>query len=153
MWHFVNMSNSHLDVIVCHCRLLFPTQMQAIDHLCHFQLNCFFFSIFNIWQSLSIRSDLLPICRWQTSWHCPCYIEYLYCIHVHDVSLVFVHSCVDMWSTKTGNQIVYLYFTNVPCIYKALTLNSHWFAYTKVYYYWLSLLKRFIYPFMKIKAM
>ena len=58
-----------------------------------------------------------------TPWHCTCYIGYTY--YIHDMSLVLVDSCADIWSTKIGNQIFFpMHFTNFPYIYDFV----HWCA-------------------------
>ena len=72
----------------------------------------------------------------------PCITGYIYCIQ--DMSLVLVHSCVDIWSTKISNQIFFSgNYTDCPYICEAQTLCSLSFVYTNMCYYRLSCQQRY----------
>ena len=64
-----------------------------------------------------------------------CVLHWVHILHTRYVTCF----CPLIWSTTPGNQIFFSgHFTNFPYIYKALVLRSLRFAYSNMFYYWLS---------------
>ena len=66
------------------------------------------------------------------SWQFACDTEYIY--GIQDMSLILVHSCTYIWSTKISNPFCSGHFTNFPFFCEALTLCSLRFSYTNMFY-------------------